>query len=344
MSPSITTTTTTTAPAAAPTHDGGPQKQKPIFLATHPRACSTAFERVMMTRADDALVCLHEPFGDAFYYGPERLGRRFDGEAMRGAREQSGFAGVTFADVVAGIEEARRAAKLENKRIFIKDITHYLLPPTPTPHSQLAPSLSFPRKGYGTEGEDDGDSTNPTVLPLHILRGFQFTFLIRHPRRAVPSYYRCCMPPLAAITGFDYFRPDEAGYRELRVFFEFLLERGVVRRDELCVVDADDLLDAPEDVMRAYCAAVGLDFRVGMLRWGEGGEGCEKFDKWKGFHEDAIGSVGLSPRGKKQEKTEEEEYQGWVQKYGKEGADLIRETAEKNLEDYEFLKQFKMVV
>lgn len=33
-----------------------------------------------------------------------------------------------------------------------------------------------------------------------------------------------------------------------------------------------------------------------------------------------------------------------MQKYGKEGADLIRETAEKNLEDYEFLKQFKMVM
>jgi hypothetical protein len=86
--------------------------QKPIFLATHPRACSTAFERVMMTRSDDALVCIHEPFGDAFYYGPERLGRRFDGEEMRGVRERSGFAEVTFADVVAGIEEARMAAEL----------------------------------------------------------------------------------------------------------------------------------------------------------------------------------------------------------------------------------------
>lgn len=66
----------------------------------------------MMTRSDDALVCLHEPFGDAFYYGPERLGRRFDGEGMRGVREGSGFAEVTFADVVRGIEEARKGAEL----------------------------------------------------------------------------------------------------------------------------------------------------------------------------------------------------------------------------------------
>lgn len=137
------------------------------------------------------------------------------------------------------------------------------------------------------------------MLPLHILRRYHFTFLIRHPRRAIPSYYRCCVPPLSAATGFDHFRADEAGYRELRVFLEFLLEKGVVRREELCVVDADDLLDAPEAVMRRYCEAVGFDFRMGMLRWGVGGDGCgEKFDKWRGFHEDAIGSVGLRPRGK----------------------------------------------
>ena len=25
----------------------------------------------------DTLTCVHEPFGDAFYYGPERLSERF---------------------------------------------------------------------------------------------------------------------------------------------------------------------------------------------------------------------------------------------------------------------------
>lgn len=70
---------------------------KPIFVATHPRACSTAFERVFMTR-HDILHCVHEPFGDAFYYGPERLSERFEDDEE--GRKKSGFSQITYKDVV----------------------------------------------------------------------------------------------------------------------------------------------------------------------------------------------------------------------------------------------------
>lgn len=70
---------------------------KPIFVATHPRACSTAFERVFITRRD-ILNCSHEPFGDAYYYGPERLGERYEKDEE--ARETSGFANTTYKDVM----------------------------------------------------------------------------------------------------------------------------------------------------------------------------------------------------------------------------------------------------
>jgi hypothetical protein len=64
------------------------------------------------------------------------------------------------------------------------------------------------------------------VLPASLLGTFHFTFLIRHPRRAVPSYFRCTVPPLDAVTGFTHFMPSEAGYVELRRLFEYLLARG----------------------------------------------------------------------------------------------------------------------
>jgi hypothetical protein len=53
-----------------------------------------------MTRED--LNCIHEPFGDAFYFGPERLSERYADDAK--AREESGFATTTFADVVRQLE------------------------------------------------------------------------------------------------------------------------------------------------------------------------------------------------------------------------------------------------
>lgn len=73
---------------------------KPIFVATHPRACSTAFERVFMTRTD--LTCIHEPFGDAFYFGPERLSSRYENDPEE--RKKSGFNETTYKDVLDAID------------------------------------------------------------------------------------------------------------------------------------------------------------------------------------------------------------------------------------------------
>lgn len=54
-----------------------------------------------MTRRD-ILSCIHEPFGDAFYYGPERLSDRF--EKDEAARLKSGFANTTYKDILDGID------------------------------------------------------------------------------------------------------------------------------------------------------------------------------------------------------------------------------------------------
>ncbi len=276
---------------------------KPIFVATHPRACSTAFERVFMTRRD-VLQCVHEPFGDAFYFGPERLSSRYESDEE--ARESSGFANTTYKDVA---DSLLNPATANGKRLFIKDITHYLAPPDHKPAS-IAPSLQDTTNGHTngtptTNGINGHATPNPTVLPLSILRNFHFTFLIRHPRRAIPSYYRCTIPPLSAKTGFTTFMPSEAGYSELRALFDYLLQEGLISKNpkdgglKVTVVDADDLLAAPEAVVKRFCEDVGLDFDEGMLGWGdaEGQKVAEQaFEKWNGFHEDAIGSTGLRAR------------------------------------------------
>ena len=155
---------------------------------------------------------------------------------------------------------------------------------------------------------------NPTVVPRDILEKFQFTFLIRHPRYAIPSYYRCCIPPLVERTGFSPFMPCEAGYVELRRLFDYLKDTGLVgpavcgQKDgdvaeegevEICVIDADDLLDDPEGIMRQYCASIGLDFSQSMLNWDSEDAhefAKQQFEKWDGFHDDAINSTDLKPR------------------------------------------------
>lgn len=54
-----------------------------------------------MTRKD--LTCVHEPFGDAFYFGPERLSGRYEEDEK--AREESGFAHSTYKSIFERIEK-----------------------------------------------------------------------------------------------------------------------------------------------------------------------------------------------------------------------------------------------
>lgn len=236
---------------------------------------------------------------------------------------------------------------MQGKRLFIKDITHYLVPPEGK-SATIAPSLvgQTVKKGVGTNGETNGvanghtngtnghtnginghtnghtktpypyDTTaergNPTVVPAEILKQFHFTFLIRHPRHSIPSYFRCTIPPLDEITGFYNFMPAEAGYDELRRVFDFLVKENqvgpalagnheAVRNGEvsITVVDADDLLDNPQGIIEAYCKEVGIDYTPDMLNWDTEDDhkrAKDAFEKWRGFHEDAINSTSLKPR------------------------------------------------
>lgn len=254
----------------------------------------------------------------------------------------------------------------QGKRVFIKDIAHYLLPPNGKP-ANVAPTLvgghnltngsdvdsndgqSVNGTGHTdgfvngpTNGDDaaapahtngfvngptndNAEEDNPTVMPTEMLRGFHWTFLIRHPRRSIPSYYRCTIPPLSELTGFQEFMPSEAGYDELRRLFDYLLDQGIIgpakagdeapldealndtssersvgsERCSITVIDADDLLNNPEAILKTYCKEVGIDYSPTMLQWGDEDNqqyAAKAFEKWYGFHHDAIDSTCLRPR------------------------------------------------
>ncbi|TAQ86488.1 hypothetical protein B7494_g5185 [Chlorociboria aeruginascens] len=361
-------------------------------------------EEVFMTR-QDILQCVHEPFGDAFYFGPERLSTRYENDEK--ARDESGFANSTYKTIFERLEREGE----EGKRLFIKDIIHYLVPPEGQP-ATIAPSLGGKtvKKGVGTDSEVNGVSNgvanghnnevnghctgvnvhtqgtnrkppypyatlpepgNPTVVPAFMLTQFHFTFLIRHPRSSIPSYYRCTIPPLSSMTGFQDFMPSEAGYVELRAVFDFLRTQGQVgpsiagqhTRDDneetkkgkegeisITVIDADDLLDNPKGIIKAYCKEVGIEYKDSMLNWDTESDhqrAKDAFEKWRGFHEDAIRSTALRPRDlghSKKPKGKEAENEEWKAKYGEQGMRVIRSCVDENVGHYEYLKGFALRV
>ncbi|KAI9789544.1 MAG: hypothetical protein M1816_005951 [Peltula sp. TS41687] len=343
---------------------------KPIFVATHPRACSTAFERVFMTR-HDILHCIHEPFGDAFYFGPERLSERYE-EDEKG-RIDSGFSNTTYQTVLDRIEG--EAAEHQDKRVFIKDITHYLVPSNDRPAS-IAPSiLGHQQDHHASTKEPDGihhnlngvmlgqnnnnnkhkpsypyptapEPNNPTVVPKSILQKFHFTFLIRHPQSSVPSYYRCTIPPLDQVTGFYSFMPTEMGYDELRRVFDYLrAEKLVGPRIAGQQPSFEDNKKHEEiEICVTTRTTSSTTQRGSYPRIAASDEQAEQsFAKWKGFHEDAIHSQGLKKRESKKAQKTDEEYDGeWIEKFGEEAARTIRETVNGCLDDYRYLKRFAL--
>ena len=65
-----------------------------------------------MTRRD-TLVCEHEPFGEPYYYGPERLGNRFENDPEY--RENTGFSQATYKDIFDKIEQDGSHVSLPSK-------------------------------------------------------------------------------------------------------------------------------------------------------------------------------------------------------------------------------------
>ena len=56
----------------------------------------------------DTLSCVHEPFGDAWYFGPERLSPRYEAESKaKIARESSGHGNCTYRNVFEAMDEQK---------------------------------------------------------------------------------------------------------------------------------------------------------------------------------------------------------------------------------------------
>jgi hypothetical protein len=70
-----------------------------------------------MTRKD--LQCVHEPFGDAYYFGPERIGYRYEGPENEKARQESGFSNSTYRSIFDKIakdnSEVRKARQFRTR-------------------------------------------------------------------------------------------------------------------------------------------------------------------------------------------------------------------------------------
>ena len=113
-------------------------------------------------------------------------------------------------------------------------------------YSEIERMLS---KEYGVEVLFSKDmayavENNFEKLSCKSLSKFQHTFLIRNPRKSIPSLYKASTNK--QLTGWDYFDPVEAGFRQLYELYHYVQKMFNVNP---VVIDADDLLEDPKETL-----------------------------------------------------------------------------------------------
>lgn len=112
------------------------------------------------------------------------------------------------------------------------------------------------------------------------LDGLSHAFLIREPQEMLASLARVLAEPTLADTGLA--QQDE--------ILSSLLERG----EDPPVIDARDVLAAPEPMLRALCDRLGVAFSPAMLHWPAGPRATDGvWAQW--WYDTVIASTGFEP-------------------------------------------------
>lgn len=115
------------------------------------------------------------------------------------------------------------------------------------------------------------------------LAHFRHSFLVRDPLKTLSSMY----------PHWPDFHIDETGFEPQRRLFDELAERD---GEPPPVIDSDDLLERPAEMVEAWCAAVGIPFLPEALTWEPGPR--DEVSWWDGgsFHATLRNSRGLEPQ------------------------------------------------
>ena len=115
------------------------------------------------------------------------------------------------------------------------------------------------------------------------LAHFNHSFLIRDPAKVATSMFK----------HWPDFVLKEIGFVEQRQLFDRLCDQTGKTPP---VIDSDDLLENPYEVVESYCRAVGIPFIAEALTWKPGARNEVSWYDGGSWHENLRSSSGLAPQ------------------------------------------------
>lgn len=149
-----------------------------------------------------------------------------------------------------------------------------------------------------------------------LIEEFQHSFLIRDPAKTITSLYN----------KWPDFHEKEVGFPEQRALFDLLCEKT---GSPPVVIDSDDLLEKPRQVVEAWCDAINIPFIEDALSWEPGAR--DEVSWWDGgsFHANLRNSDGLKPQKRKYTELDQT-------------PERVREVYAKMKPHYEYLHSFRL--
>ena len=184
---------------------------------------------------------------------------------------------------------------------------------------------------------------NPTVLPNHALLapGTVPIFTIRHPVLMVPSIYRTIREVESTNNEIMIF---SSTLRWQRLLHDWYLQHGTAVGIKPLIVDAEDYQGSGCHLfMDRLCDAAGLDKNSVIYSWEKASDNELKSmpSIVAEIKKTILGSSGvIEGLGSASLDLEAEEAK-WLELFGLEGQQEIKELVERTMDDYEYLKAHK---
>ncbi|XP_071959478.1 uncharacterized protein [Antedon mediterranea] len=121
------------------------------------------------------------------------------------------------------------------------------------------------------------DMSHAIIKQLDMLpKGYRHAFIIRRPERVFSSIKDAHLKMNRLEDGF----PNLYAFRESLLLYDHLIKTGIEAKP--FIMDADDLLENPECILRQFCQFSGISYTDQLLEW-KGGKQVRKC--WKSSEE-----------------------------------------------------------